>query len=55
MSRLSWTMSTQQPSDQARYASDRRWLTAAVHELPAGVLRGADGARPEQCAWLSHL
>jgi hypothetical protein len=44
--------STQQSSDQARYARDRRWLTAAVHELPAGVLWGADGATPEQCAEL---
>jgi hypothetical protein len=35
---------------QARYERDRRWLEYAVHELPAGVLWGPDGATPEQCA-----
>ncbi len=41
---------TQQPGDRDRYDGDRRWLETAVHELPAGVLWGAHGATPEQCA-----
>ncbi|MFJ1542515.1 hypothetical protein ACIODS_28655 [Micromonospora chalcea] len=36
--------------DRDRYRHDRRWLEHAVHELPAGVLWGADGATPAQCA-----
>jgi hypothetical protein len=37
-------------SDEARYRRDIAWLTGAIHELPAGVLWGADAASPEQCA-----
>ncbi|MFD6611841.1 hypothetical protein ACFWD1_23520 [Micromonospora chalcea] len=37
-------------ADQDRYRHNRRWLEHAVHELPAGVLWGADGATPAQCA-----
>jgi hypothetical protein len=40
----------QQSEDRVRYVRDRRWLEYAVHELPAGVLWGADGATPEECA-----
>ncbi|MCF0093924.1 hypothetical protein [Micromonospora sp. MH99] len=36
--------------DQARYRHDRQWLDYAVHELPAGVLYGPDGATSGQCA-----
>jgi hypothetical protein len=36
--------------DRARYVRDRQWLDSAVHELPSGVLWGADGATPAQCA-----
>jgi hypothetical protein len=36
--------------DQARYRHHRDWLDQAVHELPAGVLWGVDGATPAQCA-----
>ncbi len=44
-------MPSNQPSDdRACYERDRRWLLGAVHELPTGVLWGADGATPEQCA-----
>ncbi|MFI7247071.1 hypothetical protein [Micromonospora chalcea] len=37
-------------ADRDRYRHGRRWLEHAVHELPAGVLWGADGATPAQCA-----
>ena len=37
-------------ADQARYRHERQWLEQAVHELPAGVLWGADGSTPGQCA-----
>jgi len=40
----------QQSDDRARYGRDRQWLEYAVHELPAGVLWGPDGATPDQCA-----
>jgi hypothetical protein len=36
--------------DQTRYRHARAWLDQAVHELPAGVLWGVDGATPAQCA-----
>lgn len=36
--------------DQARYRYDRQWLDQAIHELPARVLWGANGATPSQCA-----
>jgi hypothetical protein len=36
--------------DQSRYDRDRQWLDHAVHELPTGVLYGADGATSGQCA-----
>ncbi|MGW0502794.1 hypothetical protein [Micromonospora sp. NPDC003241] len=36
--------------DQARYRHDREWLDYVIHELPVGVLWGADGATPAQCA-----
>ncbi|MGK5444638.1 hypothetical protein ACSNN7_22825 [Micromonospora sp. URMC 105] len=42
--------SHQQSHDRTRYVRDRQWLEYAVHELPAGVLWGVDGATPEQCA-----
>ena len=42
--------SIQQPDDRSRYYRDLQWLTSAVHELPAGVLWGANGATPEECA-----
>jgi hypothetical protein len=42
--------SDQQADDRARYSRDRQWLEYAVHEVPAGVLWGANGATPEQCA-----
>lgn len=42
--------SVHQSNDRARYDRDRQWLASAVHELPAGVLWGADGATPGQCA-----
>ena len=40
----------QRNDDRDRYGRDRRWLDDAVHELPAGVLWGANGATPEQCS-----
>ncbi|GAA1404508.1 hypothetical protein ACFQZ4_28760 [Catellatospora coxensis] len=40
----------QESADRARYARDRDWIAYALHELPAGVLWGADGATPAQCA-----
>lgn len=43
-------MTTDQESDKIRYRRDLGWLIGAVHELPAGVLWGANGATPEQCA-----
>lgn len=36
--------------DREAYRHAMDWLTAAVHELPAGVLDGADAATPEACA-----
>jgi hypothetical protein len=35
--------------DRARYWHDRDWLTAALHELPSGVLDGTDGASASAC------
>ena len=32
------------------YDRDISWLSYAVHELPAGVLYGANGASPAECA-----
>ncbi|MBG6100546.1 hypothetical protein ACLQ3D_22050 [Micromonospora vinacea] len=43
-------MNASADDDRARYVRDRQWLDYAVHELPAGVLWGADGATPDQCA-----
>ncbi|KAB1138785.1 hypothetical protein F6X68_25395 [Micromonospora sp. AMSO12t] len=37
-------------ADRERYRDDRGWLDYSIHELPAGVLWGADGATPAQCA-----
>ncbi|SNY06286.1 hypothetical protein [Paractinoplanes atraurantiacus] len=37
-------------ADRERYHDGRKWLDYSVHELPAGVLWGADGATPVQCA-----
>jgi len=42
--------SSRQADDKVRYEDDLRWLTSAVHELPSGVLWGANGATPRQCA-----
>ena len=43
--------SIQQRNDHRdRYDRDLRWLEGAVHELPAGLLWGANGATPEQCS-----
>lgn len=36
-------------SDRDQYHRERQWIDYAVHELPSGVLWGADGATPEQC------
>lgn len=36
--------------DRARYRRARDWIDYAVHELPSGVLWGANGATPAQCA-----
>lgn len=38
--------------DSEAYETFRHWIDAAVHELPAGVLWGARGATPEECAEL---
>jgi hypothetical protein len=38
------------PDDWHRYDRSRLLLEYAVHELPAGVLGGNDGATPRQCA-----
>jgi len=35
--------------DREAYRHAMGWLTDAVHELPAGVLDGADGATAEAC------
>ena len=35
--------------DREAYRHAMAWLTEAVHELPAGVLDGADSATPEAC------
>ena len=37
-------------TDRERYQRDLNWLWGAVHELPAGVLWGANSASREQCA-----
>jgi hypothetical protein len=42
--------SSEHHDDRLRYERDLCWLTYAVHELPTGVLWGAHGATPEQCA-----
>jgi hypothetical protein len=36
-------------SDEALYEQHLNWLWGAVHELPAGVLWGANAAAPGQC------
>jgi hypothetical protein len=36
--------------DRERYRRDLNWLWGAVHELPSGVLWGADAASKAQCA-----
>ena len=35
--------------DAQQYWRDRGWLDFAVHELPAGVLYGANGATAAEC------
>ena len=41
---------------EARYRRLSDLLQYAVHELPAGVLHGADGANAKQCAeWMADL
>jgi hypothetical protein len=42
--------SNQQSTDRDRYDRGRHWLANAVHELPAGVLWGVNGATSEQYA-----
>ena len=37
-------------SDVETYETFRHWIDAAVHELPSGVLWGARGPTPEECA-----
>lgn len=37
-------------TDRELYERDLNWLSNAVHEIPAGVLWGADSASREQCA-----
>ena len=37
-------------TDRQRYKRDLGWLWGAVHELPAGLLWGADAASADQCA-----
>src|SRR5262245_5739018 len=42
--------------DVRRYEELRQWLDYAVHELPAGVLYGANSATQKQCAeWTADL
>lgn len=36
-------------SDRQHYDTTLNWLQGAVHEIPAGVLWGANGAPPEEC------
>ncbi|WP_277208952.1 hypothetical protein [Isoptericola croceus] len=36
--------------DRAVYRRSRDWIDYAIHELPSGVLWGANGATPAQCA-----
>lgn len=38
------------PEEVDAYLLSRNWLNGALHELPAGVLWGADGATPGECA-----
>jgi hypothetical protein len=35
--------------DRGHYARDLSWLQYVVHELPAGILFGANGASPDEC------
>lgn len=37
-------------ADRERYQRALNWLWGAVHELPAGVLWGSNGATEDQCA-----
>lgn len=37
-------------TDRERYERDINWLWGAVHELPAGVLWGANAASRAECA-----
>ena len=37
------------PEDKAEYWRHRAWLEYVMHELPAGVLHGADGASEQEC------
>ncbi len=42
--------------DLQRYQKLREQLQYAVHELPAGILYGADGATENECAqWMQDL
>jgi hypothetical protein len=46
----------QKKSDREQYSTLLEQLRYAVHELPAGVLYGADGATEKQCAeWMQDL
>ena len=36
-------------ADQDAYRAAMNWLAGSVHELPAGVLWGSDGASTDQC------
>lgn len=43
-------MASETHTDRDRYRPERQWIEYAVHELPSGILWGAVGATPEQCA-----
>jgi hypothetical protein len=43
-------MTEQADRDRVEYRRAMDWLSYAVHELPAGVLYGANGADARQCA-----